>query len=139
MAKKSSVPDDPKASDQRVRITDFAGMSPGTDLHDNDPGESWYQVNVVPFHPGELRVRRGFVVCQFETGPTGVLVAPPLVRYADATSSVWMHSDSRRGRDINVAAWQSFSVEARQPVSNWPKVDSRALLVMTGEATQEKD
>ncbi len=57
---------DPKEPETTVRITDFGGMSPGTDQHDNNPGLSWFQVNAVSFHPGELRARQGFRVLKFE-------------------------------------------------------------------------
>jgi hypothetical protein len=59
-------PDDPKLPDSSVRITDFGGMSPGTDQHDNHPGLSYVQVNAVSHHPGELRCRQGFRVLKFE-------------------------------------------------------------------------
>lgn len=58
--------EDPKAADSVVRITDFPGMSPGTDQHDNHPGQSWFQVNAVSLFPGELRARRGFQVVRFD-------------------------------------------------------------------------
>lgn len=57
---------DPKSSDNDVRITDFGGMAPGYDQHDNDPGQSWYQINAVSFHPGELRCRGGFRIVRYE-------------------------------------------------------------------------
>jgi hypothetical protein len=56
---------DPKFPDSIVRITDFPGMSPGTDQHDNEPGLAWIQVNAVSLFPGELRARRGFRVVRF--------------------------------------------------------------------------
>ena len=135
MAKRRAPPDDPKEVDSKVRITDFGGIACGLDLHDTDPGESYYQVNVVPFHPGELRARRGFVVCQFESGPTAVLVAPPLVRYAEAASSLWMHSDARRGREIEVSVWENLVVTAHQPVSNFHPVKAFGRVVLTSTAS----
>ncbi len=57
---------DPKVPDSVVRVTDFPGMSPGTDQHSNPPGASWFQVNAVSLFPGELRVRRGFRVVRFD-------------------------------------------------------------------------
>ena len=89
----------------------------------------------MPFHPGELRARRGFVVCQFESGPTAVLVAPPLVRYAEAASSLWMHSDARRGREIEVSVWENLVVTAHQPVSNFHPVNAFGRVVLTGTAS----
>jgi len=57
---------DPKAPEAVIRLTDFPGMSPGTDQHANPPGASWFQVNAVSLFPGELRVRRGFRVIRFD-------------------------------------------------------------------------
>lgn len=135
MAKRNSPTDDPKAPVSQVRITDFGGIACGLDLHDTDPGESYYQVNVVPFHPGELRVRRGFVACLFDSGPTAVLVAPPLVRYAEAASSILMHSDARRGREIDVSVWENMVVTVHQPVSSFSPVQAFARIVLTSEAS----
>ena len=135
MAKRQSSIDDPKIPISQVRITDFGGIACGLDLHDTDPGESYYQVNVVPFHPGELRVRRGFVPCQFDSGPSAVLVAPPLVRYAEAASSIWMHSDARRGREIDVAVWENFTVTTHSPESNFHTVNAFGRVVLDSSAS----
>lgn len=135
MAKKQSPPSDPKEAESRVRITDFGGMACGLDLHDIDPGESYYQVNVVPFHPGELRVRRGFVVCQFEPSPGAVLVAPPLVRYVEASSSIWIHSDARRGREINVSAWSELIITAEPPVTTFHNVHAFSRVIVSASSS----
>jgi hypothetical protein len=64
MARKQ--PDDPKRPNGITKITDFAGLAPSADPHDIHPGLAAIQVNAVPIHQGELRVRRGFRVVQFE-------------------------------------------------------------------------
>ena len=55
-----------KDVDPRVVIRNFKGMSPNADPHDVVPGKSLHQVNVIAGPPGELRVRLGCQVVQFD-------------------------------------------------------------------------
>jgi hypothetical protein len=50
-----------------VVIGDFGGWEPNADPHDVEPGVSIRQVNAMSWKPGELRVRPGFRVVQFDT------------------------------------------------------------------------
>jgi hypothetical protein len=50
-----------------VVIGDFGGYEPNADPHDVPPGVSVLQVNAMSWKPGELRVRPGFRVVQFDT------------------------------------------------------------------------
>ena len=51
----------------RLVMTDFPGYTPNVDAHDIPPGVAIIQVNAVSLKPGELRVRPGFAVVQFDT------------------------------------------------------------------------
>lgn len=53
--------------DDQVTIADFGGYMPNSDPHDLEPGMSIRQVNAMSWKPGELRVRPGFRVVQFDT------------------------------------------------------------------------
>lgn len=57
---------DPKLPEAQVSIRDFAGFMPNADPHDLPPGVAVSQVNVTSLRPGELRVRGGTRVVQFE-------------------------------------------------------------------------
>ena len=48
-------------------MTDFPGYKPNIDPHDIPLGTATVQVNAVSLKPGELRVRPGFAVVQFDT------------------------------------------------------------------------
>jgi hypothetical protein len=58
---------DRKVADDQVVIGDFGGYEPNADPHDVPPGVSVLQVNAMSWKPGELRVRPGFRVVQFDT------------------------------------------------------------------------
>jgi hypothetical protein len=58
---------DPKAPDARVVIRDFSGFVPNADPHDIKVGASTEQINATSTRPGELRVRLGTQVLQFES------------------------------------------------------------------------
>lgn len=66
MARKKYV-DPQHIPDSQVRFSDFGGYRPNADPHDLAPGESVRQVNAMSWRPGELRVRPGFRVVQFDT------------------------------------------------------------------------
>lgn len=53
-------------NNDRVSIRDFPGLALAVDPLDALPGSSRDQVNVVPTHPGELRVRRGIRFVRFD-------------------------------------------------------------------------
>lgn len=57
---------DPKKPDTKVVIRDFPGYAPNADPHDLPPGVATQQVNAVAWKPGELRVRPGYAVVQFD-------------------------------------------------------------------------
>jgi hypothetical protein len=57
---------DPKKPDGQVVIRDFGGFQSNTDPHDTTPGVAIVQVNATSVRPGELRVRQGFRVVNFE-------------------------------------------------------------------------
>lgn len=50
----------------RIVIKDFPGYAPNSDPHDLPPGTAVSQVNAMSARPGELRVRPGFAVVQFD-------------------------------------------------------------------------
>ena len=54
-------------SNPRVVIKDFPGYEPNVDPHDMPPGVAVRQVNAMSLRPGELRVRLGYAVVQFDT------------------------------------------------------------------------
>lgn len=58
---------DRKTPDDVVVIGDFGGYEPNADPHDVAPGVAIKQVNAMSWKPGELRVRPGFRVVQFDT------------------------------------------------------------------------
>jgi hypothetical protein len=58
---------DPKAPEARVVIRDFAGFVPNADPHDLKPGTATEQINATSTRQGELRVRLGTQVLQFES------------------------------------------------------------------------
>lgn len=58
---------DPKDPDGMVVIGDFGGWTPNADPHDVPPGVSIEQVNAMSWKPGELRVRPGYRVVQFDS------------------------------------------------------------------------
>ncbi len=55
-----------KQPDGQVVIRDFGGFESNTDPHDLKPGVAIVQVNATSVRPGELRVRQGFRVVNFE-------------------------------------------------------------------------
>jgi len=57
---------DPNKPDGRVKIQDFLGYQPNLDPHDMPPGVATVQTNACSMRPGELRVRLGFAVVQFD-------------------------------------------------------------------------
>jgi len=57
---------DTNKPDGRIKIKDFLGYQPNLDPHDTPPGVAMIQTNACSMRPGELRVRLGFVVVQFE-------------------------------------------------------------------------
>jgi hypothetical protein len=57
---------DPKKPAGQVQIRDFAGFQSNTDPHDVEAGVATEQVNATSIRPGELRVRGGFKVVQFD-------------------------------------------------------------------------
>lgn len=59
-------PVDPKKPDGQVVIRDFGGFESNTDPHDIAPGVAVIQVNATSVRPGELRVRQGYKVVNFE-------------------------------------------------------------------------
>lgn len=58
---------DIKAPEARAVIKDFAGFMPNTDPHDIQPGAATEQINSTSTRQGELRVRLGTQVLQFES------------------------------------------------------------------------
>lgn len=50
----------------RLVMKDFPGFVPNIDPHDIPPGTAVAQVNAMSLRPGELRVRPGFSVVQFD-------------------------------------------------------------------------
>lgn len=60
-------PIDIKKPESRVVIKDFPGFVPNADPHDIKPGVATKQVNSTSTRPGELRVRLGAQVLQFES------------------------------------------------------------------------
>ena len=58
---------DPAKPYGRVVIKDFLGYAPNVDPHDLSPGLAVSQVNACSMRPGELRVRLGYTVVQFES------------------------------------------------------------------------
>jgi hypothetical protein len=58
--------DDPKRPAARVQIADFGGFEPNSDPHDLAPGVATHQINATSVKRGELRVRQGYRVVQFE-------------------------------------------------------------------------
>ena len=58
---------DPAKPYGRVVIKDFLGYQPNIDPHDLPPGVAVSQVNAMSQRPGELRVRLGYTVVQFES------------------------------------------------------------------------
>ena len=57
---------DPNRPTNRLVMKDFPGYQPNVDPHDLPPGVAVKQVNAMSLRPGELRVRPGFVVVQFD-------------------------------------------------------------------------
>lgn len=57
---------DPKLPDAQVKIPDFPGWMPNADPHDIPPGATVVQINATSASPGELRVRPGAKVVQFD-------------------------------------------------------------------------
>lgn len=57
---------DTNKPDGRVKIKDFLGFQPNFDPHDMAAGAAIIQTNAASFRPGELRVRLGFAVVQFD-------------------------------------------------------------------------
>ncbi len=64
MPYKSNV--DPNKPSGRLVIRDFHGYQPNVDPHDMPPGVARTQVNAMSIRAGELRVRPGFAVVQFD-------------------------------------------------------------------------
>lgn len=58
---------DPNQPVGRLVMKDFPGFAPNIDPHILPPGTSSDQVNAVSIRPGEMRVRPGFAVVQFDT------------------------------------------------------------------------
>lgn len=58
---------DSKAPDSTVLITDFGGLIDNLDPRDPPPGAAQDQVNACCVKQGELVIRHGFKVVQFET------------------------------------------------------------------------
>ena len=58
---------DPAKPYGRVVIRDFPGYSPNVDPHDLPAGLAVSQCNAMSQRPGELRVRLGYTVVQFES------------------------------------------------------------------------
>ena len=57
---------DPNKPTGRLIIRDFPGYRPNEDAHDLPPGVAVTQINAMSLRPGELRVRPGFTVVQFD-------------------------------------------------------------------------
>lgn len=57
---------DPNKPTHRLVMKDFPGYTPNVDPHDLPPGVAVTQINAMSLRPGELRVRPGFVVVQFD-------------------------------------------------------------------------
>jgi hypothetical protein len=66
MPRRTMMIDPQHVADASVTIGDFGGYKPNADPHDLEPGESIVQVNAMSWKPGELRVRPGFAVVQFD-------------------------------------------------------------------------
>lgn len=60
---------DPKQADERVVISQFAGLAPTQDPHDIDPSLASIQINCYAMHPGELRCRQGIKMLTFDGPP----------------------------------------------------------------------
>ncbi len=58
---------DPNKPSGRLIMKDFPGYRPNVDPHDLPPGVAVTQINAMSLKPGELRVRPGFAVVQFDT------------------------------------------------------------------------
>jgi hypothetical protein len=56
----------PQATPQAVVIRDFPGLLTNADPNDLPAGAAREQVNCRSERPGELQVRRGYVVVRFE-------------------------------------------------------------------------
>lgn len=50
----------------RMVMKDFPGFRPNVDPHDLPPGVAISQINAVSWKAGELRVRPGFAVVEFD-------------------------------------------------------------------------
>lgn len=59
--------DDTRAPESRVVIRDFPGFVSNVDPDSLPPGVARRQVNATSWRPGELRVRPGYSVVQFDT------------------------------------------------------------------------
>lgn len=57
---------DPNKPTHRLVMKDFPGYTPNVDPHDLPPGVAVTQINAMSLKPGELRVRPGFAVVQFD-------------------------------------------------------------------------
>ena len=57
---------DTNKPDGRVVIRDFLGFQSNRDPHDMPVGTAIVQTNACSMRPGELRVRLGFAVVQFD-------------------------------------------------------------------------
>lgn len=57
---------DPNKPYGRIQIKDFLGYQPNLDPHDIPPGVATISTNACSMRPGELRVRLGFAVVQFD-------------------------------------------------------------------------
>lgn len=57
---------DPNKPTHRLVMKDFPGYTPNVDPHDLPPGVAVTQINAMSLKPGELRVRPGFTVVQFD-------------------------------------------------------------------------
>ena len=55
-----------KVSRQAVEVREFLGLVSNRDPSDLEPGQAREQVNLAVINPGELLVRRGYRVVQFE-------------------------------------------------------------------------
>jgi hypothetical protein len=51
-----------------------------------------------------------------------------------AESSLWVHTDARLAREIEVRAYETLVVSTEPPTSNWLPVAAQVLILMTSSA-----